>query len=407
MVSSNNSVITRPLTMVAGFDHLTAIVSDGNGRFPGRCDTFSISRNLSQIQVSSEEISRIVSVLESDLRERFVDVYFFSEFPVVSCFQSIFEVSDELCRQSAGGVSVIADSIWNHYYDHAERMGIEQFHVSLVTPLDEESVPGSENLKLNTVHLTSFASTKEIVSGILTPVNRTGLRVKQLLNLSTAKAISGGMDSRSDYLCLDIGWRVSELSQISGGRVCHISSIPIGLFHFANDVAISQNFTIENALSLIRQSGFGFGVRPGPHKSEVASRLDTNQIRMTLESRVQEFIRFLSKHLKRHTDTSVGGLTIPLNFSGHRIPGLWELVSLVFGTTCKTSPDQQVEFFPKYTVSSDKSLSTFAVSEISAALSYVNLALKTEALAYDRLLRIRKTSFSSSKSKVGWLRELL
>jgi hypothetical protein len=408
MTRSNNSAISRPLTIVAGFDHVTGLVSDGNGRFPGRCDTFSVKRSLSQNQLSSEEVSAVVHGLESDLRERFADVYLFSEFAVSSCFQSIFEVTDDHCRQNANDVSALADVIWNHYYDHAVHVGMEQFHVSLVAPSSDESSVSFKNSKPGFIPLTSFATTRDTVSGILTAANRVGLRVKQLQNISTAKATTGGFPTNADYLCLDIGWRMSELTQISAGRVCHIASIPLGLFHFTNDVAIIQNMPIEDALRLVRQFGFRFrhNSRPSDPVSDEAQGL--KQVRIALESRVQEFTRLLSAKLRRYVDSLNNTMLIPLYFSGQRIPGLWELLSLVFGTACKTAPGALLDFVPKYSeTSNNKSLSSAAISEISSVLNYVNLTIDAEAHAYEMLQRFRKMSFASSKSGTSWLRELL
>ena len=166
----------------------------------------------------------------------------------------------------------------------------------------------------------------------VTCANRAGLEVIDAVLESVAAAESTlSADDRELGICLlDIGCHSTELVVFYEGAVVHTASIPVGVQHFTNDLAIGLEMPVAKAEELKRIYGHAVVTDvPLDAAIEIANpqpqMLSLRRMAEILEPRACELLQIVKKNLREGGVLEAIGAGCMLTGGGAMLPGMLDI----------------------------------------------------------------------------------
>ena len=174
---------------------------------------------------------------------------------------------------------------------------------------------------------------------LVTALNRAGIAAQDtvLESLAAADAVLRN-DERELGVCLvDIGAGSTDLIVFYEGAVAHTGAVPIGGYHFTNDVAVGLRTSLADAEKIKRLFGCAVVTRipegneievPGgdDRPSQLISQRTLGEI---LEPRARELMELVRDNLRQAGVMDLCGAGVVLTGGGARMPALLDIVDQV------------------------------------------------------------------------------
>jgi len=146
-----------------------------------------------------------------------------------------------------------------------------------------------------------------------------------LSSLASAESTLNRQQKESGTLLLDIGAGTTNFVVIEDGEVQHVAVIPMGGIHITNDLAIGLKTDLDIAERVkieygsLEDEGTGSSHVTVEHK-DVKHEFNTDDVRLIIESRVDEIFEYVEKELKKiHKSQKLPGGVVLVGGTAHLV----------------------------------------------------------------------------------------
>jgi cell division protein FtsA len=201
------------------------------------------------------------------------------------------------------------------------------------------------------VHIVT--ASQAAISNIAKCIEKAGMRVAGFVldQLAISKSVLSSDEKNLGVCILDMGGGSSKIVYILNGSVAHTAVIPVGGFHFTQDVAVGLRTPQVNAENLKKKHGCALASLVGDDEvievEGVGGRkprsVAKKELAIILEARAEECLNMIANHMRMTGLQPLLGSGIVLTGGASQLDGLVEMGEFIFDIPLRRGYPMPVE----------------------------------------------------------------